>query len=219
VELRHSLSSGRHYDPTNTSYGLLVACDEIALAPGAGFPAHRHRDLEVVSWVLEGELVHEGPTGPATTLGPGDVQVLGAGAGVLHAERAGRTPTRFVQCWLVAEPGAAVSYDVASHAPALAAGTLVPVASGLPGHAGALPLAGAAALLVARLPAGRSVALPAAPYLHVLVVRGEVELAGTGRLGPGDAARASGGRRPLSAAADAEVLVWEMHQALSADRG
>ncbi len=73
VELRHALSAGHHYDPANTSYGPLVTHDEIVLEPGAGFAAHRHRDLEVVTWVLDGELLQEDDLGAPVRLGRGTV--------------------------------------------------------------------------------------------------------------------------------------------------
>lgn len=220
LEVRHSFSAGSHYDPANTSYGVLVACDDIRLSPGAGFPLHRHRDLEVVTWVLAGELAHEDAAGATATLRPGTVQVISAGAGVVHAERATDRRTRVVQSWLVPDDlGTTPAHAIAERGDRLSDGDLVAVASGSRHHqaAGALPLGCAGATLhVARLSAGRAVRLPTAPDVHVLVACGSVELAGTGRLADGDAVRLAGGRQSVTADAGAEVLVWEMHATLQA---
>jgi len=226
LQSRHSFSFGPHYDPGNTSFGLLVAVNEDRVAAGAGFPDHPHRDLEIVTWVLDGALVHEDSTGGSAVTRPGQVQVLGAGRGVRHAETndpwrldggpASDEPVRYVQTWLVPDTsGLDPVYDRRDVRAELATGALVPVASGRPGHAGVLRLRQRhAALHAARLPAGSAVELPDAPYLHLFVARGEVVLEGVGRLGEGDAARltASGGR--VSAPSAAEVLVWEMHAGL-----
>ncbi|MEX2290026.1 MAG: pirin family protein [Mycobacteriales bacterium] len=218
LESRHSFSFGRHYDPGNTSYGLLLLHDEHLLQPGAGFPSHPHRDLEIVSWVLEGALVHENSSGGSGRLGPGSVQVTSAGSGIRHAETAARDGgTRFVQMWLPP--------DVAGRRPSheqrrmdLPPGLLVPVASGRPGHAKAVRIGtGQAALHAARLEPGQAVALPAAPYLHLYVARGSVRLAAAGGLAQGDTARmtTTDGPRVVASTA-AELLVWEMHAAIGA---
>ena len=172
VELRHALSSGNHYDPANTAYGPLVAHDEIVLAPGAGFEAHRHRDLEVVTVVLDGELEHRDDLGPPALLGPGTVQVLSAGSGVEHAERATGQGARFLQAWLVpARLGTAPSCRRTG--PALGPGWTTVAGSGT--H---LPLGCDAALLIARLPVGADVELPAGRHLHLHAARGEVDVDG-----------------------------------------
>ena len=107
VATRHCFSFGPHYDPAHVAHGPLLLCDEHLLAPGAGFDEHRHRDVEVVTWVLEGELAHSGPDGTAH-VPTGGGQRMSAGSGVLHAERAGSIGARFVQAWLAPVlPGAA----------------------------------------------------------------------------------------------------------------
>lgn len=201
VELWHALSSGHHYDPANTSYGPLVAHDEIVLARGAGFPAHRHRDLDVVTWVLDGELVHEDDLGPPARLGPGTVQVLHTGSGVAHAETAGAAGARFVQAWLVP--------DVLGARPSCrrAVPVLASVLSAVAGAGTPLPLDGDAALLVGRPGAGTELALPAARHLHLHVTRGVVIVDGA-VLGPGDALRRDGGGGRSVVRDDAELLVW-----------
>lgn len=178
-------------------FGPLTACNEERLAPGAGFAAHPHRDVEIVSWVIEGELTHEDAGGRATVIGPGDVQRLTAGSGTRHAERnAGPAPLRFVQMWLVQDrAGGAPEYEVVRG-----------IADGTPY---ALPRTDAV-LHVRRLAAGERTAVPAAPLVYAHVVRGSVALAGE-RLGPGDAARLTdAGELAARAEEAAEVLMWEL---------
>jgi redox-sensitive bicupin YhaK (pirin superfamily) len=223
LESRHSFSYGPHYDPANTHFGLLLACNEDRLAAGAGFDLHPHRDVEVVTWVLAGALRHADDAGHRGEARPGVVQRMSAGAGVRHAEHAGPAGAHYVQMWLrPAEPGGPPAYDT------------VAVGAGL---AELTPLRQPAATLHAgRLPAGGAAALPAAAYWHVLVVAGTVELlaraavggagadpgpaepsaGGAPVLGPGDAARLAGaGPVRLHTPAGAEVIAWEMRVGLS----
>ena len=220
VESRHAFSFGAHYDPANTAFGPLVTCNEDVLQPGAGYGPHPHRDLEIVTWVLSGRLRHEDSTGTRGVLRPGQVQRLSAGHGVTHSETADAwlldggapsdEPVHLVQTWLLPaasgiEPGYARA-DVD-----LGTGRLVPLAAGEGRQAPVRLAHPGAALSAARLDAGDAVALPAAPLLHVLVTRGEVLLEGTGALSAGDEARCTAaGRQRLTAAAPAEVLVWEL---------
>jgi redox-sensitive bicupin YhaK (pirin superfamily) len=211
---RHSFSFGRHYDPTNVAHAVLVVLNDDVVAPGHGYDTHPHADIEIVTWVLGGSLVHEDSRGNTEVLHPGLVQRISAGRGVLHSERndaaGAQAPTRFVQMWLTPdEPGLDPSY--AQHEAGDLTG-LVPLVSGIRGLDAVLDIHTAgSALHVARLPPGDVVELPDAPRLHVFVARGAVLLEGAGRLDEGDAARftAEGGPR-LSAVGDAEVLVWQL---------
>jgi redox-sensitive bicupin YhaK (pirin superfamily) len=216
---RHSFSFGAHYDPANVGLAVLVAHNDDRVAPGAGYDTHPHQDLEIVTWVLEGSLVHQDSAGRTAVARPGFAHRLSAGRGVLHSERndapGADAPTRFVQMWLRPdEPGLAPSYEQRE---VDACSGLVAVVSGVPGLDGAarLPIAGAA-LLVARLAPGESALLPDAAHLHVFVARGAVQLEGAGGLEEGDAARFSGEGGPrLTGTAGgggqrAEVLVWRL---------
>jgi redox-sensitive bicupin YhaK (pirin superfamily) len=200
VLTRHHFSFGAHYDSRHTGFGELVACNLEQLEPGAGFPGHPHRALEIVTWVLEGAVRHRDSAGHDAVVRPGEVQHLRAGTGVVHEESnaaAGRT--RFVQLWLVAaEPLPAPSYDRRDVSSALREGELVPVLD-------------SPAVRVARLGAGRAVALPAAERVHLLVTRGVVELGEAGLLRAGDSARLSAKRgHQVRASERSEVLVVEM---------
>lgn len=204
LESRHSFSYGPHYDPANTHFGLLLACNTDRLEPGTGFAEHPHRDVEVVTWVLAGALRHTDDAGHRGEARPGVVQRMSAGTGVRHAEHAGPAGAHYVQMWLrPAAPGGEPAYDT------------VPVGTG-DGLVELAPLRQPAATLHAgRLPPGGSATLPAAAHLHVLVGAGAVELAGRA-LGPGDAARLSGaGPVELRTAAGAEVIAVQMRVGLS----
>ncbi len=220
LDSRHSFSFGRHYDPANTHFGPLVVSNHDVVAAGAGFDRHPHRDVEIVSWVLRGALSHADDAGNHGVIWPGLAQRISAGDGIVHSERAyGGEPVEFVQMWVLSEPaGGGPDYRQADVAAELAAGGLVPIASGIPGHRdlAALPIRQPhAALHAARLADRESVRLPAAPYLHLYVARGTVTLDGAGELAAGDAARiAGGGGSRVTATDGAEVLVWEMHRDL-----
>ncbi|AJT67294.3 pirin family protein [Streptomyces chattanoogensis] len=197
IETFHAFSFGPHFDPGNLRFGALIACNEEHLAPGAGFDEHPHRDTEIVTWVVEGELTHRDSAGHETTVRPGDLQRLSSAGGVRHIERNdGSAPLRFVQMWLAPLSfGGEPAYEVVRG-----------IADGTPY---ALPRAGAL-LHLRRLAAGERTAVPDAARAYVHVVRGSVRL-GEERLEPGDAARITGGTGlELAALAAAECLIWEM---------
>lgn len=218
LDSHHSFSFSRHYDPANTHFGQLLVSNDDTVAPGTGFDTHPHRDMEIVTWVLGGSLVHQDSAGHNGLIHPGLAQRMSAGRGILHSEKndaAGSAePVHFVQMWVLPdEAGITPGYEQLDVTADLDRGGLVPVASGRPGHEAAIRIHQKdAALHAARLKAGESVALPPAPYAHLFVARGNVVLEGAGQLVEGDAVRITGaeGQR-VTAEGDAEVLVWEMH--------
>jgi quercetin 2,3-dioxygenase len=211
---RHSFSFGPHYDPANVGYAVLVAHNDDVVAVDSGYDIHPHADTEIVTWVLEGSLVHRDSVGGSHVLGPGAVQVLSAGTGVLHSERndapGAARATRFVQMWVRPDESGLTPRYEQREAPEDTG--LVPLVSGVTGPAAPLRIhSRGAALYVARLHAARAVVLPDTAHLHVFVARGAVELEGAGGLGEGDAARLTGAGGPsLTAVGPAEVLVWRM---------
>lgn len=227
---RHSFSFGAHYDPANTHFGLLLAHNEEIVAAGGGYDSHPHRDIEIVTWVVEGVLAHQDAAGHAQLLYPGSAQRVSAGTGIVHSERNAATEpdgpaVRFVQMWVLPDSyGGEPGYEQADFSTALDAGDVVVVASGLSKHATGRALGLGqrdAALYAARLRPGRLTLLPDAPFVHVFVVTGSVRLEGAGDLRTGDAARivTSGGRRIVAGPAGAEVLIWEMHAELGSGAG
>lgn len=227
LDSRHSFSFGRHHNPTNTHHGVLLVNNDDVVAPGSGFETHPHRDMEIVTWVLTGSLVHQDSEGHSGVIYPGLAQRMSAGTGILHSEKNDSwrlhgeqhsDPVHFVQMWVIPDtPGITPGYEQRDIATADLAAGLVTVASGMPQHEAAIRIRNRyAALHVARLQPGETAHLPEAPFLHLFVPRGSVELEGAGALEPGDAVRftATGGQR-VTALSAAEILVWEMHATVS----
>jgi quercetin 2,3-dioxygenase len=200
VTTLHSFSYGAHYDPDNIAFGPIIAINEESVRPGAGYDAHHHADVEIVSWVLDGALAHEDTTGHRGIIKPGTAQRLSAGTGVQHAERnASRTaPLRFVQMMLasehVNEPEYA-SVDVDPEPGVLTA---------------TVPVHAPAELFVLHLDAGQTVTVPAAPRSLVHVTSGRIEIAGES-LEAGDQGRTTDGAAyDLNASGPADALVWQV---------
>jgi quercetin 2,3-dioxygenase len=230
LDSKHSFSFGGHYDPANTHHGLLLVNNDDIVRPGMGFETHPHRDMEIVTWVLRGSLVHQDSTGHSGVIYPGLAQRMSAGTGILHSEKNDSwrlqgerhtEPVHFVQMWVLPdEAGITPGYEQLEIGNELLTGGLVPVASGMDRHDGAAAVRiknRYAALYAARLQPGESVELPDAPFLHLFVPRGSVALEDAGTLHPGDTVRftATGGQR-VTATEPAEILVWEMHAAAAA---
>lgn len=216
---RHSFSFGDHYDPVNTHHGLLLVNNDDIIAPASGFGTHPHRDMEIVTWVLQGRLAHQDSTGNRGVIYPGLAQRMSAGSGILHSEKNdSRTePVHFVQMWVPPdEAGITPSYQQHEIGAELLEGRLVTVASGRPGDEAAITLHNRnAALHATRLRPDDTVSLPQAPYLHLFVARGGVTCEGVGGLSEGDAVRfTDGGGRSVTASEESELLVWEMHTKL-----
>ena len=234
LDSKHSFSFGHHYDPANTHHGLLLVNNDDIVKPGTGFDTHPHRDMEIVTWVLRGSLVHQDSTGHSGVIYPGLAQRMSAGRGILHSEKndswtltgeqTHSEPVHFVQMWVVPdESGITPGYQQLEIDDELLRGGLV---TDRVRHARARDDAGdhASATGTRRCTApgcnpATAVELPDAPYLHLFVPRGEVTLEGAGALHEGDAVRftASGGQR-VTATEPAEILVWEMHAGLAAAR-
>lgn len=227
LESRHGFSFGDHYDPDNTHHGVLLAFNEDVVAPGAGFDTHRHRDMEVLTWVVSGTMVHSDSDGHTGLLHPGLVQRMSAGSGTEHTERndpwpgapeAGTTPAHLVQSWVLpdrsgGEPGYR-QHDVSAE---LDAGGLVLVASGDPDRGAAVDIGNRdASLHIGRLRPATSVALPVARFVLLFVVAGEVRLDDRTSLAAGDTVRfTDGGPESVTATSAAEIMVWEMHRGLT----
>ncbi|MGI8927067.1 MAG: pirin family protein [Tepidiformaceae bacterium] len=217
LDSRHSFSFGGHYDAENTHFGLLLVSNHDVIQPDTGFSTHPHRDMEIVTWVLDGELEHKDSEGHVGLIHPGLAQRMSAGTGIWHSEinatKAGAV--ELVQMWVVPDtekirPGYQ-ELDISSE---LGRGGLVPIASGR-GHDAAIAIRqDGAVLLAGRLKAGESVALPDAPFVHLYIARGDATLDHAGPLAKGDAVRlthAAAGLRLTAGEDGAEVLVWEMH--------
>jgi len=181
LDSHHSFSFGPHYDPANTHFGVLMVSNDDVVRAGTGFETHPHRDMEIVTWVLEGSLVHQDSTGHSGLIHPGLAQRMSAGTGILHSEkndswRLAQHPrhendVHFVQMWVVPDteritPG----YEQLDISPQLDGGELVVVASGMAKHADDRAISirqEHAALYAARLRPGASTETPIAPLAHL----------------------------------------------------
>lgn len=215
---RHSFSFGPHYDPDNVGHGLLIVNNDDVVRPGTGFMTHPHQDMEIVTWVLDGELEHQDSEGNTGIIYPGLAQRMSAGTGIWHSEMnpSGEEPVHFVQMWVLPDtdrikPG----YEQVDVSHELEKGGLVPIASGK-GHNAAISIRqNGAALWGGKLKPGESVTIPQARYVHLYVARGAAELEGAGILQAGDGARLTGAGTPritADAKTGAEVLIWESNQ-------
>jgi quercetin 2,3-dioxygenase len=210
----HSFSFANYFDPQHMGFGNLRVINEDRIAPGTGFGTHGHRDMEIISYVLSGELAHKDTLGNIKAIPPGDVQRMSAGTGVQHSEfnHAKDQTTHFLQIWI--EPnvtGIAPSYEQKTFREQGKRGRLQLVAS--PDGAEDSVLIHADARAYAGLfNGGESFRLALQPsrkgYVHV--VRGELEVNGQ-RLVAGDAAKLEGEPKvTLSAGKNAEVLVFDL---------
>ena len=208
----HSFSFANYHDPEFMGWGNLRVINEDRIAPGTGFGTHGHRDMEIISYVLSGELAHKDNMGNVKGIPPGDVQRMSAGSGVMHSEfnHAPEQTTHFFQIWI--EPnlhGIPPSYEQHTVPAASKRGALSRIA----GHEGALVKIHADAALYAGLLDGpESTTLALAPgrkgYVHL--VRGSVHVNGVA-LNAGDAALLDGEPHiTLDQGTDAEVLVFDL---------
>lgn len=217
---RQSFPATGNFDLVGNAHGVLMVNNDDIVDVASGFDTHDHADTEIITWVVEGSLHHRDSAGNEGTLTPGVVQLMTAGTGIRHSERNASPrsegkPLRVVQMWVATEyAGAQPGYAENDVAELLASGELVPVVSGLDRHrdTSAIRLPNRyAALHVARLPRGRQVELPPAPYGHLYVVKGHAHV-GTHAVAEGDAVRFTGAEtHSVIAADDTEILYWEMH--------
>ena len=213
LDSKHSFSFGPHFDPANTGHGLLLVSNDDIVRAGTGFDTHPHRDMEIITWVLSGELEHKDSERNRGIIYPGLAQRMSAGTGIWHSEinASADDDVHFVQMWVPPDtesidPG----YQQLDINDQLAKGGLVPIASGK-GHDAAISIRQRGAVLWGgRLHAGETVPIPDDRHVHVFVPVGAAELDQAGTLDTGDAARLTEtGGLGLTAGPDgAEVLIW-----------
>jgi quercetin 2,3-dioxygenase len=224
---RHSFDTGIDPQGADTHHGVLIVSNHDTIAPRSGFATHPHRNMEIVTWVLNGSLVHQDSEGHTGIIYPNLAQRMTAGAGIRHSEKNDRPtgnpdadqPLDLIQMWVVPDENeAAPGYEQLELDPSDLQGRLTVVASGMTRHRdmAAIRIRNRyAALHVARLEPGQSVTVPEAPFVHVYAAHGQLDLEAEGLLGAGDAARlTAAGERRLGAVEPSEVLIWEMHASL-----
>jgi len=191
----HTFSFADYHDARFTGFRVLRVINEDTVAPGRGFPTHGHRDMEIISYVLDGSLEHRDSLGTGSVIRPGDVQRMSAGTGVRHSEfNASPTePVHFLQIWIEpAAAGIAPGYEQNAFTEADKRGRLRLVASP-DGAEGSVTIHQDARVYATRLEAGEEVEHKLAPGRHawVQVVRGVLTAAGR-KLEHGDGAAISG---------------------------
>ena len=216
LDSHHSFSFSRHYDPANTHHGLLLVNNDDIVRAGTGFSTHPHQDMEIVTWVLDGELEHKDSVGHKGVLYPGLAQRMSAGRGIWHSEMnpRGDADVHFVQMWVLPDTERVdPSYEQLDINGELSQGGLVPIASGR-GHDAAISIRQEGAVLWGgRLQPGETASVPDARFAHLFVARGALILDGAGRLEAGDAVRFTEAGAPsitASPSEGAEVLIWEL---------
>jgi len=210
----HSFSFADYQDPAHLGFGALRVINEDRVQPGTGFGTHGHRDMEIISYVLEGELEHQDSLGNGSVIRPGNVQRMSAGTGVRHSERNPSTTqgVHFLQIWI--EPavrGIDPGYEEKHFDAAAKRGRLRLVASP-DGRDGSVTIHQDAFVYAALLDGTQAAVHAPAPgrraYVHV--ARGEVSVNGQA-LRAGDALKATGEREiRLSEGRDAEVLLFDL---------
>ena len=210
----HSFSFADYHDPRHMGVGNLRVINEDRIAPGTGFGTHGHRDMEIISYVLEGALAHQDSMGNSASIVPGEVQRMSAGTGVRHSEynHAPDQTTHFLQLWILPDTaGGAPGYEQKAFSEASKRGRLQLVASP-DGADGSVSLRADARLYAGLFDGAETASLPAQPqrpqYVHV--VRGQVRVNGQTRQA-GDAATLRGELAvTLDQGQNAEVLVFDL---------
>ncbi|WP_353110008.1 pirin family protein [Salinisphaera dokdonensis] len=211
---RYSFSFGDYHDPAHMGVSDLRVINDDHVAAGAGFPTHGHRDMEIVTVVLDGEMAHEDSLGNGSTMRPGDVQVMSAGRGVQHSEfnASAEQASHSLQIWLFpGERGIEPRYDQAHFGDEQLHNRLQPVVSG-DGHDGSLSICQDAVIYRCQLDAGAQVIhdVNAPRQFWVQLTRGSIEVAGT-QLHAGDGARIEGEfKLVFDALSDADFLLFDL---------
>jgi redox-sensitive bicupin YhaK (pirin superfamily) len=214
LKSRHSFSFADYFDAEHVEFGALRVINEDRVAPGAGFGTHPHRDMEIISYVLSGELAHRDSMGNGSVIRPGDVQRMSAGTGVFHSEHnpSATEGVHFLQIWIQPNrrgvtPGYEQKYFDASEK----RGQLRLIVSG-DGTEGSVRIHQDARVFAGLFDGGESAQLAIARgrRIYVHVVRGQITVNDT-RLEAGDALKLTGTEAiALGAGNDAEVLVFDL---------
>lgn len=214
LKSQHSFSFAGYFDPEHVEFGVLRVINEDRVAPGGGFGTHPHRDMEIVSYVLSGELAHRDSMGTGSVIRPGDVQRMSAGTGVFHSEMnpSGSTPVHFLQIWIRPNQiGIAPGYEQKRFEVADKRGRLRLIASG-DGAEGSVLIHQDARLYAGLFDGAEKamLAIEAGRRVYVHLVRGTLAVNGTALSG-GDALKLTDvAMVNVEQGADAEVLVFDL---------
>jgi len=215
LDSRHTFSFGHYYDPKHMGFGPLRVINEDRVRPGGGFDTHGHRDMEIISYVLEGALEHKDSIGTGSVIRPGDVQRMTAGSGIRHSEynHSASDPVHFLQIWLLPdEEGLSPSYEQKNFADSEKQGRLRLVAS-RDGRDGSVRIHQDAALYASLLDKDSAVthALPTNRRGWIQVVRGATDVNGKSlRAGDGAAASDLPALQITGTADGTEILLFDL---------
>lgn len=214
LKSRHTFSFANYLDPEHMGFRSLRVINEDRIDGGSGFGAHPHRDMEIISYVLEGALEHQDSMGNRTVIKPGEVQRMSAGSGVVHSEynQMANEKTHFFQIWIMPHThGGNPGYGQKSFEAELNAQAKVLVVSG-DGREGSIPIQQDADIYLSRQKQGDRLEIPVrrGRGIWLQVVRGQVT-ANQQSLETGDALSAEGeGILALQASADAELMIFDL---------
>jgi redox-sensitive bicupin YhaK (pirin superfamily) len=214
LDTRHTFSFASYHDPRHMGFRSLRVINEDRVQPAEGFGTHAHRDMEILTWVLDGALEHKDSMGNGSVIRPGDLQRMSAGTGVTHSEFNPSREVRvhFLQIWLLPrERGLPPGYEQKRFPQEARRGRLRLIAAG-DGREGAVTIHQDADVWTALLQPGESVRHALAPgrYAWLHVARGAVSLNGS-TLGAGDGAAVSDeAALEITAPAPAEVLLFDL---------
>ena len=182
LDTTHHFSFGEYHDPKRMGWGRLRVWNDDEIAPGQGFPAHPHANMEIITYVRDGAITHKDSLGNEGRTVAGDVQVMSAGSGIRHAEyNLEKDATRIFQIWIMPDQiGGEPAWGARPFPKGDRSGRFVTLASGLPGDDEALPIRAAARVSGATLKAGESVTYPLGAHRHAYLVPavGEIEVNG-----------------------------------------
>ncbi len=214
LNARHHFSFGEYHDPTRMGVGGLRVWNDDEIAPGTGFDPHPHREMEIITYVREGAITHQDSLGNRGRTVAGDVQVMHAGTGIVHAEyNLEATPTRIFQIWIMpGQHGVKPGWGTRAF-PRQVEGTLAVLADGRPGADGsALPLYADAAVFAGTLRRGQSVTQTLRPgrAAYLVPATGAVTVNGT-TISTRDGAAITGETDlTITATEDAEVVLVDV---------
>lgn len=214
LDSRHTFSFGDYYDPGQMGFRTLRVINEDRVRPGAGFPTHAHRDMEIITYILEGALEHQDSIGTGSIIRPGEAQRMSAGAGITHSEfnHSKTDPVHFLQIWITPSTrGIAPGYEQRTIDEAKARAGFAPVGSP-DGRDQSVKIHQDAVLSVAKLERGQTVGTNLKKGRHgwVQVARGEVAVNGV-TLAEGDGSAVSDEEKmTIVANSPAEVLWFDL---------
>lgn len=211
LNARHHFSFANYYDPKRMGWGAIRVWNDDEIAPNSGFPAHPHKDMEIITYVRKGAITHQDSMGNTGKTGAGDVQVMSAGTGVRHAEyNLEPETTTLFQIWIMPRAdGGAPSWGAKPFPKGERSGKFVTLASGFAEDSDALPIRADARVLGATIKAGESLthSVGEGRYAYLVPAMGKIEIDGQPFNARDGAALTGGQTVTITAIEDAEIVL------------